>query len=436
MSLLSIGHFAKFRPIMYIPLITFFFISFLNKKNILWLIVFIFAFSVQIRTQHYQIIFYQIMILVFIGLYYLIMMLRKKHIKEFLIKFILIILGSILIIMMVAQPLFVTGEYTPYSIRGGTGERGTTGLDIDYATKWSLYPTEILTWVMPRFFGGISGEIYTGNKVENLKGKQIPGYWGHMPFTQAYEYIGVVLLFMAIFGLILNFKKGVNKILLGLFVLSLFLSFGRHFPILYNLFFRYVPQFTRFRVPAMISVIMQIIIVIWAGFGIQSMVEIIQKDFKHTKKVIIGISVFFIILGLIPFLFGNSFSLIKTGNDTQYEPQVLSMIKSARLDMMQTDGLRLILFSILTGALSFLFVSKKIKHTPFFLCLFILLLIDQIPYVKKAEGKLQNPEKMEKEYFSKSSTDKILLQDTSYYRIFPITENPFNTNDWSYYHNS
>ncbi|MCK4339518.1 MAG: hypothetical protein KAW87_05985 [Candidatus Cloacimonetes bacterium] len=436
MSLLSIGHFAKFRPIMYIPLVTFFFISFLNKKNLLWLIGFIFAFSVQIRTQHYQIIFYQIMILVFCGLYYLIKMLKEKNNKEFFIKIILIVLSSVIIIMMVAQPLFVTGEYTPYSIRGGTGEKESTGLEIDYATSWSLHPAEILCWVMPRFFGGTSGEIYNGNKVSQLKGRQIPGYWGHMPFTQAYDYIGIVLLFFALLGLILNFKNGFIKTLLGLFVLSLLLSFGRHFPLIYNLFFKYVPQFNRFRVPIMISVIMQIIIVIWAGFGIKSLVEISKKDLKRIQKIIIGIAVFLIILGVIPLIFGNSFSLIKVGGETQYEPQVLSLIKSARLDMMQTDGLRLILFSVLTGLLSILFLSKKIKQFPFFICLFILLLIDQIPYVKKAEGKLQNPEKMEKEYFSKSSTNKILLQDTTYYRIFPITENPFNTNDWSYYHNS
>ena len=64
MSLLSLGHFQKFRPIMYMPLVTFFFVSFINKKNLLWLIGFIFSFTVQIRTHHYQVIFYQVIVLV------------------------------------------------------------------------------------------------------------------------------------------------------------------------------------------------------------------------------------------------------------------------------------------------------------------------------------------------------------------------------------
>jgi len=109
---------------------------------------------------------------------------------------------------MVAQPLFVTSEYTPYSIRGGTGDEESTGLDMDYATGWSMHPAELLTFIMPRFYGGTSNELYTGTKVEQWHNKKLPTYWGHMPFTQAYDYFGVVLLFFSIIGLILSFKKG------------------------------------------------------------------------------------------------------------------------------------------------------------------------------------------------------------------------------------
>ena len=437
MSLLNIGHFAKFRPIMYIPLVTFFFISFLNRKNLIWLFGFIFVFSTQVRTQHYQILFYQILILLFVGLYYLIKMLKEKQIKAAGLKLILIIASSVLIILMVSQPLFVTGEYTPYSIRGGTGEKESTGLELNYATRWSFHPTEMFIWVMPRFFGGISGEIYKGNKVTQLQGRQIPGYWGHMPFTQTYEYIGVILLFLALLGLILNFKNGFIKTLSGLFLLSLFLSFGRHFPLIYNLFFQNIPYFNKFRVPAMIQIIMQIIIVIWAGFGLKSLMENGRRKTENgklkPKKIIIGISIFLIFLGLIPQIFGNTFSFEKVGENENYNHQ---LYKSARLDMMQTDGLRLILFTILTASIILLFVNKKIKPNIFFLGIITLLLLDQIPYVKKAEGELYDMEKLEQRHFRKTSADKAILQDKSYFRIYPITENPFNSNNWSYYHNS
>jgi len=57
-------------------------------------------------------------------------------------------------------------------------------LSLDYATSWSFHPAEMLTWIIPRFFGGTSGEEYNGGKVPQLQGRKIPGYWGHMPFTK------------------------------------------------------------------------------------------------------------------------------------------------------------------------------------------------------------------------------------------------------------
>ncbi len=436
MSLLNIGHFSKFRPIMYMPLVTFFFLSFLNKKNLLWFLGFIFSFSVQIRTQHYQIIFYQIMILVFVGLYYLIKMLIDKETKRFLLKFLLIVGGSLLITAMVAQPLFVTSEYTPYSIRGGTGDEESTGLDMDYATGWSMHPTELLTFVMPRFYGGTSNELYTGTKVEQWHNKKLPTYWGHMPFTQAYDYFGVVLLFFSIIGLILSFKKGFIEITLALFLLSLFLSFGRHLPFLYSLFFQYVPFFNKFRVPSMILVVMQFIMVIWAAFGFKHILEVTKENMKKVQNIVFGVGGSLILIGLIVLIFGSSFPLEKAGDSSQYEPQVLSLIKQARLDMLQTDALRMILFTVVTAALILLFILKAIRKYMFIGAVIIILLIDLIPYVKKAEGDLYDPVKLEKQHFKLKPASKEILKDTSYYRVFPITENPFNNNDWSYYHNS
>ncbi|MFC1887846.1 hypothetical protein ACFLYK_03455 [Candidatus Cloacimonadota bacterium] len=436
MSLLNIGHFAKFRPIMYIPFVTFFFISFFNKRHLGWLLGFILAFSIQIRTQHYQIIFYQILILLFIGIYYLIQYTKQKEFKILVQKLLLTIAASVLIIMIVAQPLFVTSEYTPYSIRGGTGEEESTGLSSDYATRWSLNPTEILVWLMPRFYGGTSGEVYTGNKVTQFKDRAIPGYWGTMPFTQTYDYVGVILIFLALIGLILNWKNGLIKTLLILFTLALFLSFGRHFPLLYNLFFKYIPAFNKFRVPAMISVILQFIIVIYAAYGVNSLLKFQSENKKAIQKIILVIGIIFIILGMIPYLFGNSFSLTKEGDASQYNPQSLALIKTARLDMMQTDGLRLILFTLLISAVLYLYTDQKIKKSVLVFLLLLFLLMDQVPYVKKAEGELYDMKSMERTHFKKTDTDKFLLNDDSYFRVFPITENPFNTNDWSYYHNS
>jgi len=307
---------------------------------------------------------------------------------------------------------------------------------MDYATGWSMHPTELLTFVIPRFYGGTSNELYTGTKVEQWHNKKLPTYWGHMPFTQAYDYFGVVLLFFAIMGLIVSFKKGLIKVTLALFLLSLFLSFGRHLPFLYSLFFQHIPFFNKFRVPSMILVVMQFILVIWAAFGLKSILEITKENVKKVQNIIFGIGGTLILVGLIVLIFGSSFPLEKASDASQYEPQVLDMIRQVRLEMMQTDALRMIIFTLVTAVLILLFIHKAIRKYIFIGAVIIILLIDLIPYMKKAEGELYDPVKLEKQHFKLKPANKAILKDTSYYRVFPITENPFNNNDWSYYHNS
>ncbi|MCF7911171.1 MAG: hypothetical protein K9M99_01480 [Candidatus Cloacimonetes bacterium] len=459
MSILSIGHFQKFRPVMYMPLVIFFFVSFINKKNLLWLLGFIFSFSVQIRTHHYQVIFYQIIILIFLGLFYLINMIKSGKMSLLVKKILLLIPACALIIGMVAQPLFVAGEYTPYSIRGGTGEEDSSGLDTGYATRWSMHPLAVFNWVMPHFFGGTSQELYNGSAVPQLTGKKIPGYWGYMPFTQTYDYIGIILVFLALAGLLANWKKPVIKLFSGLFLLCLLLSFGRHFQAFYDIFFNYVPAFNKFRVPAMLQLVMFLLTVIYAGFGLESILTwniskpsitlVYVPGLKHDitqslppqeniklKKTIITVGILLIIAGLVPYLFGSSFNMIKGDEVSQYGSETAALIASARLDMMHSDGLRLILFTLAMTLVVWLQITGKLKPAFFMILLFGLMLADQVPYMIRSEGDLNNPTALENAHFRLTKTNQKLLQDESYYRVFPITENPFNSNDYSYYHNS
>jgi len=432
MSILSIGHFQKFRPVMYMPFVTFFFLSYLNKKNLLWLLGFIFSISVQVRTQHYQVMFYQVMLLCFLGAYYLIMRLVRREYKEFWLKLLLLVPASALVIMMVAQPLFVVNEYTPYSIRGGTGEGESSGLETDYATRWSMHPLAVFNWTMPHFFGGTSQEEYNGTAVPQLQGKTIPGYWGYMPFTQTYDYIGIIMVFLALIGVFTNWRKGIIRLLAGVFLLGLLLSFGRHFQGFYDIFFNNLPYFNKFRVPAMMQLLLFFITIIFSGFGLD---KLLKRD-KIAGKAVIYAGVVLIISGLVPTLFGHSFQMIKGDETSQYGIQTANLIADARLDMMVSDGWRLILYTLAAGALSLVFLKRNFKPVIFVIILAGLMLSDQVPYLLKAEGELNDPESLEKSHFRMKQTDQILLQDKSYYRVFPITENPFNSNDYSYYHNS
>ncbi|HES59214.1 MAG TPA: hypothetical protein ENO18_02180, partial [Caldithrix sp.] len=63
------GHFRKFRAIIYLPWILLSFKYFLKKRSVLAITLFALAFGIQIRTQHYQIVFYTALLIFAVGIY-------------------------------------------------------------------------------------------------------------------------------------------------------------------------------------------------------------------------------------------------------------------------------------------------------------------------------------------------------------------------------
>ena len=126
--------------------------------------------------------------------------------------------------------LIPTQQYQPYSIRGGGGAGIPGGLSYDYATNWSFHPFEMITYLIPSFFGFSS-----------------PFYWGWMPFTESTVYIGIVPIILSIIDIVYRRTK-LTWFLVIFSAVAFLISFGKHFGILYDPMFRYFPYF-KFRVP-------------------------------------------------------------------------------------------------------------------------------------------------------------------------------------------
>lgn len=109
-----------------------------------------------------------------------------------------------------------------------------------------------------------------------------------MPFTQSYEYMGVILLMLAIIGLISNWKDVTIRSLFFLLLALVFLSFGRHFKPFYSLFFNYFPYFNKFRAPMMSVTVSYFIIVIFAVYGLKYLTELVREkiDLKQQKLLV------------------------------------------------------------------------------------------------------------------------------------------------------
>ena len=155
--------------------------------------------------------------------------------------------------------------------------------------------------------------------------------------------MGMILFLFAIIGAV-YYRK--DKFVFGVaifVVLSILLSFGRHFPELYKLFFYYVPYFSKFRAPAMILNITFIATLILAGYGIKGIVELYQpKDIKWILSIF-GIGLFFAIGTL---LLSDSFAYTTPADLSRYDANTLNVVKDIRQEFLVSDTKSLLLFEM------------------------------------------------------------------------------------------
>lgn len=421
------GHGTKMMTLTFIPLVFLLTLTLFEKRNMLSFGLLSAATGTMLLNKHPQIAFYGLLAIGSYFVYEIILEIKKSPMliikKTLLLGFALAI--GFIIYMYEFLP---TKQYEPYSIRGG--------LSYEYATNWSFHPLEALTFVLPSAFGFSTPYTaeYQGQEVS------LPLYWGWLPFTDGPVYIGIVAVVLVIFGLI--YMRNRTTWFFALFsLLVLFISFGSHFSLVYNLFFEYFPYFNRWRAPQMILYLIPMTFGIIAAYGLKFVMELHQKgkDFNSIKfsirlLSILGVVGGVLILGFImkggihDFLSGFMFS--KDGEVQQYGQQVVNVSKEIRFDVFWTDFVKMLVFiGGLIGLVYFYFTRKKAPSLAAF-GIISLLTIDLLI----VDFKLVNPRSRSamEQQFQPDATVKFLQSDTSMYRTFPLGE-LFQDNTFMYH---
>ncbi|HSH51311.1 MAG TPA: hypothetical protein VK982_06275 [Bacteroidales bacterium] len=440
-AMLGSGHFSKIRAIMVLPWLLFTFDYFVEKQNWLSTGLFALAFSWLVRTHHYQIVFYGIIFLLFLYIYPFIKLLIDKQYKQFTNLTLKLAAAIVLTIMTAAQPMLATYEYAEYSTRGGNpvqiGKDAETavksgGVSIEYATKWSLAPREIIDFFIPRFTGGASTEIYDGDEYPQIKGQQIPGYWGQMPFTSNYDAMGMILFLFAVLGFI-YYRKKTFVFSLGLFIVfSVLLALGRHFPFLYNLFYEYVPFFSKFRVPVMFAHITFIATFILGGFGLKALLtEMKGNDYKKILYVFGGGALVLVIILITK----GSNEYLGPNEANRYNAQTLEIIKNIRMEFLTTDTVRVLVLVLLTASVSLAFVFNKIKKELATAAILILVGFEIFSITNRQmdHTSLVDEAQFEEMTFQQTPITQILEQDKDNLRALAIS-NEFQSNYYAYFY--
>ena len=260
--ILQAGHNSKAHALAYMaPLLAGVILSYRGKYWLGGILTLLFM-ALEINAGHPQITYYLGLLVLILGITELVSAIRKSEYAHFIKSSAVVIVAMLFGVLTNITSLWATYEYGKETIRGKselTTEEGnrTSGLDKDYATQWSYGKAETGTLIIPDFHGGSShgklsenSEVAKVLKQNNIPQSQVndllkgmPTYWGTQPFTSGPVYVGAIVFFLFVFGLIL-IKGNLKWWLLAGTILSILLAWGKNFPFLTDLFLHYFRLFS------------------------------------------------------------------------------------------------------------------------------------------------------------------------------------------------
>ena len=429
-------------------------------------IVLIFGMTSIVR--HPQMTYYIAMLIGVLVIAELYLKIHQKEWKDIGICLAICIGCLLLIIGTKVCYLKINNEYVKETMRGGhseltknSEEAPSKGLDIKYATDWSYGKAETMTFLIPNWEGGASG--YNLGKDSNLSKamrkqgvpkrdaenfcKSAPTYHGEKMFTSGAVYVGAIVCFLFLLGLLI--VPGPYKwALLFATLMSIFLAWGKNMMWLTELFFNYFPMYNKFRAVESILIVAEITMPLLGFMGLQ---KIVNKEIEWPKLRNSLLIAGCITAGLCLFAasFANNFDMTSSF-DAQWKGQVPQWLYDAILDqrvaMVKADAWRSLLFVALGIALTFWYAwqsqitnhKSQITNSILYIGLAMLILLDMVPVNKRFfnNDNFVKPKEADA-YFKMQPWEEQILQDKSLdYRVLNLTTSTFNDSRTSYRLNS
>jgi len=464
--ILGVGHNAKAHAIAYMPMVIAGVILVFRKRYIVGGLLTMFATALELNANHFQMTYYLLFLLLFIGIYYGIKFIKNKEYKELLKIAGVFTIAVILAVGANATSLLATKEFTDFSIRGKSeltfspdGKKKTedTALSRSYITEYSYGIAESFNLIAPRLFGGGNSEklnedssVYsfmlnygaTPEEAKEFTENYGLTYWGDQPIVAAPAYIGAVVFFLAILGLYHD-KRKLKYVFLAGAIFSLLLSWGKNFSVVTDFFIDYVPMYDKFRAVSSIQVVLELCIPVIAIMGLQSFFTTDkEKQWTNLWKAAATSLGLLIVL----FLFRSSFDfagamdgrllqLFQQHPDKSFGISFLDALKEDRKSLYAADLLRSGFFIVLVAIALYLYVKNKFASTTTIVIVGLLMVFDLVMVDKSYVSKKDFVSAREVDVpFDATPVDQQILQDTTNYRVLDIAG--FLNARASYFHKS
>ena len=459
--LIAAGHIWKFITLAYIPPTIAGMV--LAYKGRFWQggIVFALFVAMQILSNHVQMSYYFLFVMLFIVIAFAVEAYRKHTIPQFLKATGVLAIAGLIGVATNLSNLYHTYTYSQETMRGkseltqnissGTSVNG--GLDREYITQWSYGVGETMTLLVPNFKGGATVAL-NQNETAMTKANPmysslygaLPQYFGEQPGTSGPVYVGAFVLFLFIFGCFV--VKGPMKwALLGATVFSIILSWGKNFMGPTDFFIDYIPMYNKFRAVSSILVIAEFTIPLLAMLALKQLIE--NKAIEVKSQFLISLA-FTAGLCLLVWLSPATFTDFVPSTEAQMLQNavdqggipanelagILANLGEMRAAMVSADALRSFIIIAVGVVILLLFYTGKVHKDIAIGAIALLCLVDMWQINKRYLYDEQFvSEDIRTTSFAKTEADKDILKDTDLnYRVLNFAVNPFNENTTSYWH--
>ncbi len=384
---LYIGHITKMISLAAFPLILMMLLRFNKKIKLLDVLIITIFLHLVVIGAHVQIIFYIFLSVAVYYIFYFIKGFANKNnflVKQLFKSAIIFIAAAAIALLMSFDSYAQLWEYNKYSTRGTESILEKTQASsvkdesdfYQYATNWSFSVGEILTFVVPSYYG-FGKSTYSGPLTKEQP-VEVNTYFGQMPFVDVPMYMGVVIFFLALFGIYSNWKNTFIQYLTVLIFFFLILSFGRNLPVLYDLFYNYFPFFNKFRVPSMTLTILQMSMPILAGYGVMKIISLRKEEDQKTIKLIKNSAIVFASLFVLSLMLSSGIKEWFIGRIQQagQQGEQLKPLYDYMSNMFASDLIINMALVSLTFALAFAFIRKKLSSDLMVLGIVFLLMFD------------------------------------------------------------
>ena len=459
--LIAAGHIWKFITLAYIPPTIAGIVLAYRKKYLLGGIITALFMAMQILSNHVQMTYYFLFVILFMVGAFFEDAWRKKELPQFFKATGVLIVAGLIGVPINLSNLYHTYEYSKETMRGkselkyegAAAKQTSSGLNRDYITQWSYGIGETFSLLVPNVKGGASVPLSRSEKAMEKANpmysslySQLTQYFGDQPMTSGPVYVGAFVLMLFILGCFI--VKGPMKwALLGATIFSILLSWGKNFMGLTDFFIDYIPMYNKFRAVSSILVIAEFTIPLLAILTLKEILtkpELLKEKLKYiyiSFGLTGGLALLFAIaprLFFPTYIPGNEMAALQNALPADQLSPIIANLEEMRVHLFTSDAWRSFFIVTIGTLLLLAYNAKKLKATWTVAAIALLCLGDMWSVNKRYLYDEQFiPKSEQTATFRKTQTDELILQDPSLdYRVLNFAGNTFEENNTSYWHKS